>query len=633
MKRSSRGVFRSCPVLALLAFLVWAALPAAAQEAEEIACSDCHEVDPAAFEKTVHGGFSCTDCHTGAEEVPHAEGVAQVDCSSCHADAVDALSTSVHGRPVFTEISGKPACQTCHGPVHALVGHADPASTIHPTRIANTCAACHASPEIAKHTGVNLIQPLASYNASVHARAVREGKPAATCASCHGSHGIPLLNDPASPVSHLKEPQTCGACHAEIAKAFAASVHGEAATRGIREAPVCSDCHGEHRILGPSDPDSPVFATNLPKMTCGRCHGDLQVSEKFGMPSDVVASFEDSFHGLAGRSGNQTVANCASCHGVHNILPSSDPRSLVHKSKLNETCGSCHPGAGTRFALGPVHVNPEEQAEEPVSYWVRLVYLWLIWLVIGGMVLHNALDLRRKVLSPVRAAIVPVAERRPRMSLGFRLAHGLTAVSFIVLAYTGFGLKFPEAWWARPLLAWEEQFALRGWLHRGAALVMMAAFLGHFLHIAVSPRARACIFRMMPNRHDIRELRERLQWYLGRRVEMPRSPALSYVEKAEYLALMWGTAVMALTGFLLWFENFTLRWLPKWMIDVSTVVHYYEAILATLAILVWHFYFVIFDPLVYPMDTAWLTGREVPGRTLERSEAIVPAPAPPPAEK
>ena len=131
-----------------LLILAWAAaVPAAAQE---LVCSDCHDVDPASFEKTVHGSLACTDCHTGAEEVPHAEGVAQVDCSSCHADAVDALSTSVHGMPVFTQISGKPACQTCHGPVHALVGHADPASTIHPTRIANTCAACHASPEIAK---------------------------------------------------------------------------------------------------------------------------------------------------------------------------------------------------------------------------------------------------------------------------------------------------------------------------------------------------------------------------------------------------------------------------------------------------------------------------------------------------
>ncbi len=75
---------------------------------------------------------------------------------------------------------------------------------------------------------------------------------------------------------------------------------------------------------------------------------------------------------------------------------------------------------------------------------------------------------------------------------------------------------------------------------------------------------------------------------------------------------------MSITGFLLWFDDLVLRWFPKWVTDVATVIHFYEAVLASLAILVWHFYFVIFDPVVYPMDTAWLTGRECPGRAAER---------------
>ncbi|MGH2651643.1 MAG: hypothetical protein ACRDHK_10580 [Actinomycetota bacterium] len=66
---------------------------------------------------------------------------------------------------------------------------------------------------------------------------------------------------------------------------------------------------------------------------------------------------------------------------------------------------------------------------------------------------------------------------------------------------------------------------------------------------------------------------------------------------------------MAVTGGLLWFENLTLRFLPKWALDVVAAVHLYEAWLATLAILVWHLYFVIFRPGVYPMNWAWLTGR------------------------
>jgi cytochrome b subunit of formate dehydrogenase len=82
-----------------------------------------------------------------------------------------------------------------------------------------------------------------------------------------------------------------------------------------------------------------------------------------------------------------------------------------------------------------------------------------------------------------------------------------------------------------------------------------------------------------------------------------------YPEKMEYWAYMWGTVVMAVTGFLLWGENWTLRHFPKWVMDAATAAHWYEAILATLSILVWHWYLVIFDPDVYPMDMAWLTGK------------------------
>jgi cytochrome b subunit of formate dehydrogenase len=83
------------------------------------------------------------------------------------------------------------------------------------------------------------------------------------------------------------------------------------------------------------------------------------------------------------------------------------------------------------------------------------------------------------------------------------------------------------------------------------------------------------------------------------------------MEKVEYWAVVWGAVVMGLTGALLWFNNWSLQQFPKLWLDVATAVHYYEAVLACLAIVIWHFYTVIFDPDVYPMDTAWLTGRTV----------------------
>ena len=85
---------------------------------------------------------------------------------------------------------------------------------------------------------------------------------------------------------------------------------------------------------------------------------------------------------------------------------------------------------------------------------------------------------------------------------------------------------------------------------------------------------------------------------------------------------------MTVTGFALWLDDLVLHYGPKWITDLATVIHFYEAVLATLAIIVWHFYFVIFDPVVYPMDTAWLTGKSPPGRVHERGEDLRQAPPP-----
>ena len=77
---------------------------------------------------------------------------------------------------------------------------------------------------------------------------------------------------------------------------------------------------------------------------------------------------------------------------MHDILPSSDPRSHIHPDNLATTCGQCHLGAGTRFAIGPVHVLAD-QTPNVVAHWIRAIYLPLIWVVVIGMLLHNLLDL------------------------------------------------------------------------------------------------------------------------------------------------------------------------------------------------------------------------------------------------
>lgn len=400
-----------------------------------------------------------------------------------------------------------------------------------------------------------------------------------------------------------------------------------AAKSGVRDAPVCTDCHGEHRILAVSAEGSPVSATNIPIQVCGPCHSDLRLVEKYGLPADQVPSYQDSYHGLAARGGVQEVANCASCHGVHDILPSSDPDSYIHPDNLAATCGTCHEGAGTRFSIGPVHVLPGTTSNV-VAYWIRAIYIPLIWFTIIGMLLHNLIDLIRKTRSPAPRLRRPPEHHsiKERLSVPFRIAHALAATSFVILVITGFALTYPESWWAHLLRYGGLDAGFRGLLHRIAGVGLIAACVFHFAHLAVSAGARRQIAAFLPRMADLQEFVHRVAYNLGRRPEPPAPVRVGYVEKAEYWAALWGTLITAITGLLLWFENFTLTWLPGWVPEAATTLHFLEAILAALAIAVWHFYFVIFDPVVYPMDTAWLTGKPPYSRAEERGEVVVEDP-------
>ncbi|MGD0200887.1 MAG: cytochrome b/b6 domain-containing protein [Bryobacteraceae bacterium] len=525
-------------------------------------------------------GFACWGSLAAARAQPAGEA-----CAACHTDQVKQLPASAHAQV---------GCATCHTG-HEAYPH--PAGALKPR-----CATCH-SAQAGEHA------------ASVHGQLLRQGNQAApTCGVCHGDPHT--LKDTRSATFHQGIPDTCGMCHTEIADQFKASVHGQAVARGIPEAPVCTTCHGEHQILSPKAAASSVNPRHIHE-TCGQCHGNVKLSARFGLPTDRIVSFDESFHGLAARAGSQTVANCASCHGVHTILPSSDPRSMVSVRNLPKTCGRCHPGAGTRFAIGPVH-QLAGRSESPAVYWVRVGYIILIPLLVGLMLVHNLGDWLRKLFE---RRFQPAAARRwpgpwmPRQEIRMyrfeRIQHALLVLSFLTLVWTGFALKYPDQWWARPLVAWEQYFPVRGVVHRVAAAVLIAIAGVHALSLLTCRRLREHWKLLWPRRDDLPEALLNFAYNLGLLKRRPGLSSHSYIGKVEYWAVVWGTAIMGATGVLLWANNLTLHYLPKTALDFATTVHFYEAVLATLSILVWHFYGVIFDPDVYPLETAFLTGISV----------------------
>ena len=108
---------------------------------------------------------------------------------------------------------------------------------------------------------------------------------------------------------------------------------------------------------------------------------------------------------------------------------------------------------------------------------------------------------------------------------------------------------------------------------------------------------------------DLRDFGDNLLYFVGKRREKPGFARFGYAEKLEYWAVIWGTVIMGVTGLMIWFKIDVTRFFPRWVIDLATTIHFYEAILACLAIVVWHFYHVLFAPGTYPMNFAWWDGR------------------------
>ncbi len=198
-----------------------------------------------------------------------------------------------------------------------------------------------------------------------------------------------------------------------------------------------------------------------------------------------------------------------------------------------------------------------------------------------------------------------------RMTLNERIQHLNLFINFTLLVITGFALKYPEAFWASPITEVPSGMTIRGLLHRlcGVAIVSLGGY--HILYGVFTKRGRGILKDMIPRVKDASDFWETLKnnLFINRPAKMVKMDRFNFREKMEYLGLIWGTLVMTVTGFVLWYEVEWLRYFPKWTYDAARAIHFYEAILATLTIIVWHFYSVIFNPEVYPMNWAWVTGQ------------------------
>ena len=291
-------------------------------------------IDEKILRNSVHGKKECTDCHVDITEIPHRGEIKAVNCS-----------------------------KQCHF-------------------IGNTSGA----PQTDKYI---------EYKNSVHGKEFFAGnKKAPVCQDCHGTHNIFKPSNGLSQVSRHNLPRTCAKCHLNIYIEYKESIHGVMFEKGNKDVPVCTNCHGEHNIRRPEDPLSTVSKGNT-AFACSKCHSKVEIMKKYGIETEQVETFKESFHGVASEFGSKTVANCASCHGVHDIRPSTDQKSSINKANIPKTCGKCHPGANINFAKGKIHVNPKVK-EAGIIYYVSQGFKWLTILTMVGLVTHIFLDLYRR---------------------------------------------------------------------------------------------------------------------------------------------------------------------------------------------------------------------------------------------
>ncbi|MBZ5567933.1 MAG: cytochrome b/b6 domain-containing protein [Acidobacteriia bacterium] len=196
-----------------------------------------------------------------------------------------------------------------------------------------------------------------------------------------------------------------------------------------------------------------------------------------------------------------------------------------------------------------------------------------------------------------------------------RALHACMIVSFITLALTGLSLKFSFTGWARFLSRMLGGFQAAGFIHRTAAVIMFATFIAHIVDLFKLKKREYGSWKalllgpnsMIPMKPDLLEFIATMKWFVGLGPR-PQYGRWTYWEKFDYFAVFWGVFIIGSTGLTLWFPVFFTRFIPGSFINVATIIHSDEALLATGFIFTVHFFNTHLRPEKFPMDTTVFTG-------------------------
>ncbi|MBD3298549.1 MAG: hypothetical protein GF341_07845 [candidate division Zixibacteria bacterium] len=565
-------------------------------------------IDSLEVNSSIHRGTACAQCHTGASPAharPCEPITSKVDCSICHAEVVETYATSTHGKLADRGDPNAPVCRDCHG-VHNVKEHRNPTARTYPTNVPDLCGRCHkeGSEAALRYTGEqhNILD---NYVQSIHGKGLLESGLVVTamCTDCHTAHHELPASDTASSVHTDNIAETCANCHKGIYEQFNKSIHSPQVSETLDSLPVCDDCHSSHTI---ARTDKEGFKLGIMNQ-CGKCH------------TDVTDTYFETFHGKVSKLGFAGAAKCYDCHGAHNVLPTYMPASTLSRDNIVETCGQCHEGSHRRFAGYLTHATHHDKDKYPYlfySFWF-MTSLLIGTLAIAGA--HTILWLPRSFQAMRQHKALKLASRGQeikRFSRRQRQLHVLVIISFLGLAVTGMTLKFSYLDWAHWISQALGGYESAGFIHRVCAVITFFYFGVHIYDLFQRKRRERKTWKqfltgpstMLPTKQDVRDAIDTFKWFIGLGPR-PRYGRWTYWEKFDYFAVFWGVIVIGSTGLILWFPELFTRFLPGWMVNVATIIHSDEALLATAFIFTVHFFNTHFRPDKFPMDPVIFTGR------------------------
>ena len=562
-------------------------------------------VDKEEIQNSVHRNIPCVKCHSDitVEHKRPCDTAGRVDCSKCHAYIAEDYFASEHGKAFFEKSPDAPYCTDCHGG-HKTLHHTDEEDLTYRSNIPALCGDCHEK----LVDNEKLLTPqghvLLDYSRSVHGRGLIDKGllPSAVCTDCHSSHYILNSKDERATTHYSNVPSTCATCHKGIYNEFVNSIHSPTVNKSNKKLPNCEDCHSAHRV---ADIEKDKFITEVTHQ-CGSCHEDLS------------ETYLETMHGKTYTLGYLEAAKCSDCHGSHDIKSNDHPESKVGYQNVVETCQKCHPDANRRFTGYLTHATHHDRTKYPILYFAFWAMTSLLIGVFTFFGIHTLLWLPRSFAHlKIKRSHAAVHKRYyiQRFTLSQRIMHIFVIISFIALAFTGMMLKFAFLPWAQTLSEFFGGVEAAGDIHRFAAIITFGYFISHLISVfRIKKRTRKSwidmIFgkkSMMFNKKDLQDFIGTIKWFIGRGPR-PAYGRWTYWEKFDYFAVFWGVLIIGFSGLMLWFPEFFTIIFPGWFINVATIIHSDEALLAVGFIFTIHFFNTHLRPESFPMDPVIFTG-------------------------